>query len=290
MKGIELFSIRMRASAQGRHISGAERIIPAGDIPQVFSALYARAQSKGAPPEQIVITIENLANEGIERIPALDVATCAARDYSEARSTAAQVLESLGVSRDAVFSALQLLAKGPSSTGGVMRGAMVINAETGARLEPDQDRGIRASRFDWEPAASAAMDDALASAGLTHFRIKEALALASKAAHAPGIVAELCWSDDPDYTAGYVASSRTGYIRFPMMKPQGSAIGGRAFFVTAAGFSLAACTGYLCAQTVLINAAGRCKAPSSPAEVLAALTSTHDEDRTNRSAVAGAPQ
>ena len=28
-----------------------------------------------------------------------------------------------------------------------------------------------------------------------------------------GVVAELCWSDDPDYTTGYVAGKNIGYVR-----------------------------------------------------------------------------
>jgi len=95
-----------------------------------------------------------------------------------------------------------------------MRGAMIIDARTGDRMEPDQERGVRASRFDWTDDALEAINRKLAVIGLTHFRTREALALATKVAHAPGMVAELCWSDDPDYTAGYVASRATGYVRF----------------------------------------------------------------------------
>ena len=35
--------------------------------------------------------------------------------------------------------------------------------------------------------------------------MREALVLASKVQSAEGIVGELCWSDDPDDTIGYVA-------------------------------------------------------------------------------------
>ena len=75
------------------------------------------------------------------------------------------------------------------------------------------------------------MTKKLAAIGLTHFRTREALALATKVAHAPGIIAELCWSDDPDYTAGYVASPRIGYVRFPVLKLPDDPRGGRVFFV-----------------------------------------------------------
>ncbi|MDI5789105.1 6-carboxyhexanoate--CoA ligase [Bacillus licheniformis] len=37
-------------------------------------------------------------------------------------------------------------------------------------------------------------------------RLKEALAIASKVCEHPAVIAELCWSDDPDYITGYVAA------------------------------------------------------------------------------------
>ena len=47
--------------------------------------------------------------------------------------------------------------------------------------------------------------------------MREALVLASKVQSAEGIVGELCWSDDPDYTVGYVACNGI-YHRIPNMK------------------------------------------------------------------------
>ena len=52
----------------------------------------------------------------------------------------------------------------------------------------------------------------------------------SRLKSADGIVGELCWSDDPDYTVGYVACNGV-YHRLPNMKEFGSDIGGRVFFV-----------------------------------------------------------
>jgi 6-carboxyhexanoate--coA ligase len=60
--------------------------------------------------------------------------------------------------------------------------------------------------------------------------MREALVLASKVQSAEGIVGELCWSDDPDYTVGYVACNDI-YHRIPSMKEFGSNLGGRVFFV-----------------------------------------------------------
>ena len=49
-------------------------------------------------------------------------------------------------------------------------------------------------------------------------RVKEALMLASKAASWPDVIAEVCISDDPDYTTGYIASKELGYLRIPNIK------------------------------------------------------------------------
>jgi 6-carboxyhexanoate--CoA ligase len=45
------------------------------------------------------------------------------------------------------------------------------------------------------------------------------------------VLAELCISDDPNYTTGYVASRRFGYVRIPCIKRKGSPCGGRVFFI-----------------------------------------------------------
>ena len=60
--------------------------------------------------------------------------------------------------------------------------------------------------------------------------MREALVLATKVQSCPSIVGELCWSDDPDYTVGYVACNGI-YHRIPNMKEMGNPIGGRVFFV-----------------------------------------------------------
>jgi 6-carboxyhexanoate--CoA ligase len=141
---------------------------------------------------------------------------------------------------------------------------MIMDAQSGERLEPDRERGVRASRFDWSDNAGHEISHRLAALGLAHFRTREALALATKAAHAPGMVAELCWSDDPDYTAGYAASLRTGYVRFPFLKQVGDAKGGRAFFVNRDVLDRDMLLGYLQQEAVLITDIGECRAAMEP--------------------------
>lgn len=260
------FSIRMHASFQGKHVSGAERIAESVDAPVIMQQLLARALGRTPAPDEVVVHCDALAPEAMTAISALDVYTLDCPDAPEGRRTAARVLECAGVSGYAARSAITLLAGGASSSGGVMRGAVLMDAERGTRREPDRARGVRASRFDWSADASEEITRALDAVGLTHHRTREALALASKVVHGPGIVAELCWSDDPDYTAGYVASHLTGYVRFPHVKEKGDPLGGRVIFLDAAQLDVGRCIRYLQHDPVLIGNAGRCHARMTPEE------------------------
>jgi 6-carboxyhexanoate--CoA ligase len=253
-----LYSIRMRASAGARHISGAERIVSAVRVDATVNELVSRALDKGCRPDRITVAVDALGSAPVRKLTSLDVVTLNVPDVPGSRMTAFRILERTGISTDAVKIAINLLANGPSASGGTMRGAMILDALNGERLDPDRERGIRASRFDWSDEASKKIDRTLSDTGLTHFRTREALALATKVAHAPGIVAELCWSDDPDYTAGYVASLSTGYVRFPFLKPKRDDHGGRAFFVRHDGFDLVTFVKYLREEPVLITDIGIC--------------------------------
>ena len=205
-----------------------------------------------------MVTIDALGNIPIRSITALDLFSFTMDELTVCRNNAAQALADAGVSTSAVLAAFRLLEQGAAPGGGNMRGAMLMDAYSGVRLEPDNSRGLRVSRFDWSDEASAQIDRKLSTLGLMHFRTKEALALASKVARAPGVVAELCWSDDADYTAGYVATLADGYLRFPLMKEKGIAMGGRVFFVESDGFDMNALVSYLQNEPVLITSTGTC--------------------------------
>jgi 6-carboxyhexanoate--CoA ligase len=266
-----LYSIRMRASIGNRHVSGAERIISPQKLDATVQGLVTRARQKKNTPEQIVITIERLSDIPIRMLSALDVITLNSPDMAAGRSTAARILQSLNISEHAVMAAINHLGNGSAPSGRTMRGAMIIDSQQGERLESDHDRGIRVSRFDWTEEALDTIIGRLSSRGLTHFRTHEALALATKVAHAPGIVAELCWSDDPDYTAGYVASRSIGYVRFPMLKLPGDMSGGRAFFVDRSTLDMEEFIRYLQFEPVLISDGGKCMQSIEPEQYFGKL-------------------
>lgn len=216
----------------GRHLSGAERLVPREAVTRVTRELYGRAEAQGLEPDYLRLTVERVAPEQIARTPCLPVTTSAAADPAAARRAASELLRAAGVSVTAVERGFTLLERGARAAGAPARGAALLHAETGARLDPDPERGVRARHFDYSPEARQELEAALRAHGLEHFRIREALAVATKVLWS-GVLAELCWSDAPDYTPGYVAARAAGYIRFPHFKPPGAA-GGRVFYLAEA--------------------------------------------------------
>lgn len=256
----ELHSIRMRASQGGpherggKHISGAEKIGQVEDLPRLAGELVRRALSHQAgTPDHINITVEKLPQQ-VKYLASLPVTTIAVQNPQEGGEAARRILLTMGIAPKVIEQALALLEKGPAPGGGTMRGALLLDAVTGERLEQDPRRGIRVSRMDLTCGAAQQLEESLARSGLAGTRIREALVLASKVAAHPGVIAELCYSDNPDYQAGYVAGAAVGYVRFPFLKPPG-AKGGRVFFISP-GTDIAELERYLTREPVLVDSIG----------------------------------
>ena len=218
----ELYSVRMRAAQGGphekggHHISGAERIVKLEEVGTIAQSLADRAlyHSKGTA-DFINITVDLIPPEKIRYIDCLKVEEHKTNSISESHQLAIELLDDPAISKTAVYKAISMLKSLDKS----MRGAMLVDAITGERLDTG-NRGVRVSHMD--SFDSHALGD--------NEHMREALVLASKVQSADGIVGELCWSDDPDYTVGYVACDGV-YHRLSNMKEFGSDIGGRVFFV-----------------------------------------------------------
>ncbi len=219
-----LYSIRMRGAEGGpheiggRHISGAERIVEEQELETVASSLIQRAlhHSKGKS-DFINIRIDAVSENDITYVDCLAIEEHQTTSLESSHTLAKDILFSV-VSHSAVEKAFTELGALPDN----MRGAILMDAETGNRLDDHYMRGVRVSHMDAIGNAQVSMN--------THMR--EALVLATKVQSCFGIVGELCWSDDPDYTVGYVACNGV-YHRIPHMKELGNPIGGRVFFVKA---------------------------------------------------------
>lgn len=248
-----LYSIKMRSSLGGihgrggRHISGAERIVPEEGVEHSVLAMVRRAErhERGAA-DFIQVKIERVHHDDISYCPLLSVTDCAADSKESGRERGVSELVRAGVTEKAARKGMAAL----TSLSDSMRGAMVVDAESGRRLDSLAARGVRCSNMDCEDLE--AYTEALRQRGMKGDHAREALVLASKVASAPGMVAELCWSDDPGYVTGYVGSPKNGYCRIPVMKEKGDPLGGRVFFVRP-GTDVDALDDYLQNQVVLVR-------------------------------------
>lgn len=230
----------------GRHISGAERIVSQELVKETTNAMLERAFSHSRGQADFInIVVEKIARNRVEEVPLLSVYTVPGGDVRAGHQAAQGALVEAGVTKLAAQSGITALLSLADSMGG----AMLLCAVTGRRLDETEARGVRVSRMDI--ADEQGFIAQLAAQGINNTHVREALVLASKVAAAPGVVAELCWSDDPEYTTGYVASAG-GYIRIPHCKPLGSSLGGRVFFVQPAT-ELEGIMDYLQHQPVLVN-------------------------------------
>ena len=230
-----LYSVKMR-SAQGgahefggRHISGAERILPGDQLDYaVLTMLHRAREHERGCADFISLKVEEIKPQEIIYKPLLAFSTCKAATAAEGHRAAIDELVRAGVNINAA----------------------VLDAESGLRIDGMGERGVRASKMDC--VDSRGYDEYLQQSGLTGDHVREALVLASKVAGAKDMVAELCWSDDPNYVTGYVASPVYGYRRIPVIKERGNGVGGRIFFVRP-NTDVAKLINYLEEQVVLIK-------------------------------------
>lgn len=234
----KLYSVKMRANCEEQHISGAEKIIAEKNLENICGQLLERAlhHAKGEA-DFINIKIEKVNPEDILVLNALPVTTISVKDEGEGHQKLKECLKQEGVNN-----AESILDRLKDTYG--MRGAMLLNVDTMERMEPDMERGIRATYMD-------VADDKDDRKEKNHF--KEALVLATKVAHHKNIIGELCISDDPDYVTGYFASKKLGYVRITNLKEMGCKDGGRIFLFRGNREEAKECIQYLEQQKVLIN-------------------------------------
>lgn len=245
---MDYYSLKMRASQQigegdqkrEQHISGAERIVSREAVEAVCSAMARRAltHSKG-DPDFINIKIEKVCEKDIQILKALPVTWVDVDSWQQGLDKAFELIDEAAELKDFRKKLPELLRETFP-----MRGAMLYDIATGERLEPDHERGVRATYMD-------ALRSSDVDSQKNHFN--EAIVLATKVANAPGMVAELCISDDPEYITGYVASKELGYVRIMKMKEMGDENGGRIFLFDSRKAKAEECIEYLQKKKVLVN-------------------------------------
>ncbi len=217
----DYYSIKMRATLEGKHVSGVERIVTKEKIPEVVSQLPLR-------PNQF--DFMNIKIEKLNQInfieKSLNVKTIKVESVEMANNVALEILQTVGIQRELAEIYIKMLHTGAATDKGNMRGAMIVSLK-GERLEKDKDRGVRTVNVDFENREE--VTKLLKEKGYTE-RTVDALALSTKNLYYPDILAEYCISDQPDYTTGYVAT-KTTYYRILNLKDYGNPKGGRIYFV-----------------------------------------------------------
>lgn len=208
------------------HISGAEGIYKDFEISKIVRQYTERALNhpKGKP-DNIIITLEQI-KQILQKVPMLPIITLKCNSPDEAKEIILKTLSGINIPAKTIKKSFKVLTS-PKT----MRGAAVIVKDSGTRIEPDRERGVRVSRLGIEKNTEKILVKKLSKMKVNITTVKEALILASKVAAYPDIIAEICISDDPDYTTGYIASRNLGYMRIPNIKTYGQRHGGRVFIV-----------------------------------------------------------
>jgi len=251
-----------RNAPNDEHISGAEGMYSKNRMRAIVQSYLDRARNhpKGKP-DRIQITIEKLTQRP-KLISSLPLVTLTCTSPSEADRGIRRLLSLSGISCAALKAAFSVVRNKTC-----MRGAALVYARSGRRVEPNRKRGIRASRLGITGGAEVLLSRELEKIALNTQAVKEALVLASKVAAYPDIIAELCISDDPDYTTGYVASKDLGYIRIPHIKKKKTAAGGRVFFLRESA-AIPAVVRYLERIPVLVASLSPCRATHTIHEII----------------------
>ena len=218
----------------------------ASDIMRTVSELEHRAWThSNGRPDDVVVSVHRVDEGEITHIPALTRETRHTQTVDDAHRTITEILRDAGI--PAAEHALNALTRIRG-----MRGEMLLDADTGARRDTKDIRGVRVTALDNDMSTGADAAEEMSSSAAAKPYYCEALTLASKVQYHPAVCAELCISDDPDYTTGYV-STPGRYVRIENIKTSGSPQGGRVFLVRGTDDEIADCIDYLENTAVIVH-------------------------------------
>lgn len=227
-------SIRMRIHQEGLHLSGAEDLVPVQNLGirlQEFTERFFPflENATTVPPPKLNFTIDPVPQKNILKKSLLSVQTLNTQSFGETNEILSEILSIL-LSRSPAIRILdlfksELLSKNPRN------GALLVTPE-GEFLLKEYPEGVRTTHVGCTPSLREKVVQYFSSRlQPPHHRFIEALILASKVISSDDVIFELCASDDPNYTTGYLASKGFGYLRIPHIKPPGYNKGGRIYVV-----------------------------------------------------------
>ena len=218
------YSLRMLAMKENHHLSGAERIVREDEIETYVQQMIERALFHSRGKADFISLKVEVLNGTIRTIPPIrHIKTYQNQRLETAVDVLWKYLQPMAFTYDIVLSLYELLVEESHRSG-----ALLVDWPSGEIIPlTNKTSGIRVSRFDWEENTKQSFIKRHPECRSE--RSLEAIALATKVQYA-GVLAEICCSDDPDYTTGYLALNDT-YLRIPHIKPANHPFGGRIFII-----------------------------------------------------------
>ncbi len=227
----DLFSIRMRAFSGERHLSGGEDLVGRGALAERLLALTEQGlnstRNTDRIPPSLNIRIEPVEKDSVVRGTLLPVHCLESSSHQETVSFLSATMETIG-RREAIdpvplWSHFRRLIEG--SEEGLSGASFLFPG--GDRWIPE-GRGVRVTHFGILPSIrQSLLEEANQHPSGSGRRFIDALQIASKIQSFPSSLLEICISDNPEYTTGYMAIRNFGYLRLPHIKSAGDPSGGR---------------------------------------------------------------
>lgn len=227
----DLFSIRMRAFSGEKHLSGGEDLVERSSLQDKLLALTEQGLTSSRNQDGILpslnIRVEPVKRSSVLRKTLLPVHCLDSSSHQETLSFLSELVETIGY-RETVDTAsltqwFNDILKGTESG---LSGASFLFPD-GERWIPE-NRGVRVTHFGMLPAIrQALLEEAQHHPVGSGRRFVDALQIASKVEGLSDFLLELCASDNPEYTTGYIALRNFGYLRLPHLKREGNSAGGR---------------------------------------------------------------
>ena len=205
-----MFSVKMRASQDNEHISGAETICEEHDIETAIQHFFRKGfNHQNGKSDFLNLKIEQV-KEPLIQLSALQI-------IDEQHVDLMKLCTENGITKQALERGLDYIHDDTRYTG-----ALILSTQTGERLDQTGKRGVRATRFCFNNTREYIQ---------LKERVQDSLSLATILTHRDAVHGELCVSDDMHYTTGYFATKRSGYHRLYNVKEDNSRAGGRIVFV-----------------------------------------------------------